>query len=110
MLEHLQDTSTDFGAAKRSYILALFSIIKIYLKKRRENSKNGIPQVEEFSSHGTSLELQILLELKAISGHCDRYSVGDGGNRVECMPSAMRQPRHFDSALSIATSMQNEPL
>jgi len=100
----------DCGAVKQSYILALFSITKIYLIKHRENLKNGIPQVEEFWSHGTVLELQRLLESKAIFGHCDRYSVGDGCNRAECMPSATKPPHHFDSVLSIATSMQNEPL
>ena len=48
--------------------------------------ENGIPQAVEFWSHGTFLELQILLESKAIFGHCGQYSVGDGHNRVECMP------------------------
>ena len=76
----------------------------------KKDKKNGIPQAERFLSHGTFLEPQRLLETKAIFGHCDQFGVGDGRNRVECMLSATRQPRHFDSELSIAKSMQNGPL
>ena len=75
-----------------------------------EVEKKVIPQAEQSWSHGTFLEPQILLELKAIFDHFDQYGVGDGQSRVECMPSTIRQPRHFDSALSIAMSMQNEIL
>ena len=85
---------------------------KKYIRKHKwKLKKKGIvPQAEQSWSHGTFLEPRILLELKAIFDRFDQYGAGDGQSKVECMPSAMRQPRHFDSVLSIAMSMQNEIL
>jgi hypothetical protein len=53
----------DCGAVKRSYILALFSIVNYNKNLNKiEDAKSGIPQAEQFWSHGTFLEPQILLE------------------------------------------------
>lgn len=67
----------------------------------------GLPQAEQFSSHETFPEHQILLESRVTFGHYDLYSVGDEHKKVEHMPLVMRQPHHFDSVLSIAMSMRN---
>jgi hypothetical protein len=67
----------------------------------------GLPQVEQFWSHDTFPEHQILLASMVTFGHYDLYSVGDEHKKAEHMLLVTRQPHRFDSALSIAMSMRN---
>ena len=69
--------------------------------------KNGLPRAELFWSHETFLKHQIPLTSMVTPDHYDWCSAGGEQQMVECMTWAMRRPRHFDSALSIATSTQN---